>query len=73
MAGLMVLPLTAPPMACRNEARGGAARQYAAVYLQVRPQEVEAGMLDHWNCPHNLKAWMTRHGGTGTTAATVLL
>ncbi len=58
---------------CRNEARAGGARQYAAVYLQVRAEEMEAGMRQHWNCPSNLKAWVARQAGAGNTAATGML
>jgi hypothetical protein len=56
----------------RNEGRAGV-RQYAAVYLQVRGDEVEQGMREHWNCPPLLPSWMLRQGGAGNTAATVLL
>jgi hypothetical protein len=72
-AGLLPCASRLFALRCRNEARAGGARQYAAVYLQLRVEEIEAGMGQHWNCPHNLLAWMTRHAGAGNTAGAVIL
>lgn len=52
----------------RNEGRA-AARQYAPAYLQLRPEELEQGLRQHWNCPPDLAAWLTRQAGVGSTAA----
>ena len=51
----------------RSEAWAGA-RQYAAVALQAREEEVRAGLAAHWNAPAPLRAWLDKEAGQGTTA-----
>ncbi len=53
--------------ACRNQDRVGS-RQFAAAYMLVTREEVEEGMEEHWNCPDQLKQWLKKEAGPGTTA-----
>jgi origin recognition complex subunit 4 len=48
---------------------GVAARQYAAVQVQVAGEELRAGLDAHPTCPARLRNWLAREGGLGTTAA----
>lgn len=60
-------------MARRNEYRVGA-RHYAGAHLQVMREEIEEGMAAHWlgSGLHQLREWLKREGGMGTTAAQFL-
>lgn len=50
------------------------ARHYAGAHLQVMREEIEEGMAAHWlgSGLHQLREWLKREGGMGTTAAQFL-
>lgn len=60
---LLALGLLAPA-----DGRAAGSRQYAVVHVQVRPEELRAGMEAHPTCPARLREWFAREGALATTA-----